>query len=87
MSVIVKDKQNNKIFLFSKGSDNIMITGTNNHPPIITEYTYINEQNEVEIILEKFSKEGLRILVIRNKKLEKKYLKKKFQFEKIHKVN
>ena len=76
MSVIVKDKQNNKIFLFSKGSDNIMITGTNNHPPIITEYTYINEQNEVEIILEKFSKEGLRILVMGYKELEESYFKK-----------
>ena len=88
MSVIVKDKQNNKIFLFSKGSDNIMITGTNNHPPIITEYTYINEQNEVEIILEKFSKEGLRILVMGYKELEKEYFNKWLKnYEKQRKKN
>ena len=73
MSVVVKEKETNKIFLFAKGSDGIMLNGVLPHPPVVTRFENKTERSDVNRILESFSKEGLRILVMGYKEIEEKY--------------
>ena len=73
MSVIVKEIETNKIFLFAKGSDGIMLNGILPHPPVVTRFENKTERSDVNRILESFSKEGLRILVMGYKEIEEKY--------------
>ena len=70
MTVLAKDLDNNKYYIFSKGSDSVMISNSNNKSPIITLYNYSSEKKKLERILEHFSKEGLRILVMGYKEVE-----------------
>ena len=73
MSVILKDIKKNKYILFSKGSDSVMLQGlSSNNNPIITKFSYEKQQEEIEQILNKFSREGLRILTMGFKELSPK---------------
>ena len=70
MTVLVKDENKQKYYVFSKGSDSVMISESNEEKSIITTYNYTNEKKKLEKILEHFSKEGLRILVMGYKEIE-----------------
>ena len=70
MTVLTKDIENNKYYIFCKGSDTVMISNSNNKNPIITIYNYGSEKKKLERILEHFSKEGLRILVMGYKEIK-----------------
>ena len=100
MTVLVKDENKQKYYVFSKGSDSVMISESNENKSIITTYNYNNEKKKLEQILEHFSKEGLRILVMGYKEIEqekainwknrynkslKSYSKKKGLFSEIEK--
>ena len=69
MSVLAKDINNDKYYVFSKGSDSVMITDNNEQKPLITIFNYEKEKTFLEQILEHFSKEGLRILVMGYKEI------------------
>ena len=73
MSVILKDLKNNKYILFSKGSDSVMLQGIQSYNPLITKFSYQKQQEEIEQILNKFSREGLRILIMGFRELSPKY--------------
>ena len=64
MTILVKDENKQKYFIFSKGSDSVMISDSTNQKSLITTYNYSSERRKLERILEHFSKEGLRILVM-----------------------
>ena len=70
MSVILKNQKDNKVYIFTKGSDGIMLQGVPPKLPIINEFTYETEEEQVDQILLKFGKEGLRILVMGYRELE-----------------
>ena len=73
MSVILKDIKKNRYILFSKGSDSVMLEGlSSKNKPLITKFSYNEEQEEIEQILNKFSREGLRILTMGFKELSPK---------------
>ena len=71
MSILVRDINNEKYYVFSKGSDSVMISNINDHTPLITTFNYDIEKKKLEYILEHFSKEGLRILVMGYKEINK----------------
>jgi len=71
MTSLVKDVNNEKYYIFSKGSDSVMISETNENKPLITIFNYYKEKKNLEQILEHFSKEGLRILVMGYKEVSK----------------
>ena len=100
MTVLVKDENKQKYYVFSKGSDSVMLSESNEQKSIITTYNYNIEKKKLERILEHFSKEGLRILVMGYKEIEeekainwknryikslKSYSKKKGLFSEIEK--
>jgi len=66
MSVIVKEKNSNQLMLLSKGADNVMFS--DNRVNISCE-----NLKEIDKVLNKFSKEGLRILVMAQKFLNIDY--------------
>ena len=73
MSVILKDIKKNKYILFSKGSDSVMLQGlSSNNKPRISKFTYDKQQEEIEQILNQFSREGLRILTMGFRELSPK---------------
>ena len=71
MSCLVKDINNDKYYIFSKGSDSVMISETHDRKPLITKFNCELEKKNLEKILEQFSKEGLRILVMGYKEVSK----------------
>ena len=73
MSVIAKEKKTQKIFLLSKGSDGIMLKGVPPHPAVITQYASPQEKININRVLDSFSKEGLRILVMGYKEISQQY--------------
>ena len=62
MTVIVQSNRTSKYYVFTKGSDNVMIN--NNENSLITNYNYKEEKNDALKILNHFCREGLRILVM-----------------------
>ena len=76
MSVILKNKKDEKVYIFTKGSDGIMLQGVPPKLPIINEFTYETEEEQVDQILSKFAKEGLRILVMGYRELENNLINK-----------
>ena len=62
MTVIVKSIRTSKYYVFTKGSDSIMLN--NNENSLIINHNYEEEKNDALKILNHFSKEGLRILVM-----------------------
>jgi phospholipid-transporting ATPase len=66
MSVIVRDKKSNKLMLLSKGADNVMFSDNRIN---------VSPENleEIDKVLNIFSKEGLRILVMAEKFLDEEY--------------
>ena len=69
MTTVIKNNNNLKCYVFTKGSDGIMLKGTHDHFPIIEKYNYIQEKYYAEKIIERFSKEGLRILAMGYKEI------------------
>ena len=64
MTTVIKNNNTMKFYILSKGADGIMLQGVDNHPPIIGKYNYIEEKKQAIKMTEKFSNEGLRILVM-----------------------
>ena len=66
MSVIVKDKNSKKLMLLSKGADNVMFSDNR---------VFLSPESfdEIDKVLNIFSKEGLRILVMAQKFLDNDY--------------
>ena len=62
MSTLVKDLQNNKYYLFSKGADTMMI------PRLVVDD---HEKEEIEKAIKIFSKEGLRVLCLARREVSK----------------
>ena len=71
MTILVRDIDKEKYYIFSKGSDSVMISDSNGQKPLITIYNDDKEKKKLERILEYFSKEGLRILVMGYKEIDK----------------
>ena len=71
MSILLRDINKEKYYIFSKGSDSVMIADSNDQKPLITIYNDEKEKKKLERILEHFSKEGLRILVMGYKEIDK----------------
>lgn len=42
MTVIIKNNKDSKTYIFTKGSDGVMLQRTPDHSPIITQYNYKN---------------------------------------------
>ena len=63
MSVIVRDKSTNELYLLSKGADNVMFSEDRIN---ISEEDY----EDVDNVMNLFSKEGLRILVMARRYIE-----------------
>ena len=81
MTILVKDQNQGKYFIFSKGSDSVMICDSTNQKSIITKYNHSMEKKKLERVLEYFSKEGLRILVMGYREIEQEQaikLKKRY---------
>ena len=55
--------------MLSKGSDGIMLKGVPPHPAVISQYASPEEKININRILDSFSKEGLRILVMGYKEI------------------
>ena len=64
MTTVIKINNNSKCYVFSKGSDGIMLQGTHEHISIIEKYNFLKEKILAEKITQRFSKEGLRILAM-----------------------
>ena len=64
MTVLTKDTKNDKYYVFSKGSDSVMTNDNHDNVPLITIFSNIKEKKRLEQVLEHFSMEGLRILVM-----------------------
>ena len=62
MTVIIKSNHTSQYYVFTKGSDHVMLN--NNESSLINKYDYNGEKNDALKILNHFSKEGLRILVM-----------------------
>ena len=81
MTILVKDQNQGKYFIFSKGSDSVMICDSTNQKSIISKYNHSMEKKKLERVLEYFSKEGLRILVMGYREIEQEQaikLKKRY---------
>jgi len=70
MSVVVQEKTSKRLLLLTKGADNIMLGNQSNSKSIITDFSLDTEKENVTNILNLFSKEGLRILVMGQKYLD-----------------
>ena len=71
MTILVKDVNIEKYYIFSKGSDSVMVSDSNDQKSIITIFNSNKEKKHLQKILEHFSKEGLRILVMGYKDIDK----------------
>lgn len=74
MSVVIKDLQTNKYMILSKGADNVML-GSGETIPIVTHYSKPNELDITKSVLNAFSIEGLRILVMGQKEISEEFYK------------
>jgi phospholipid-transporting ATPase len=72
MSVVVQDKASKRLIVLSKGADNIMLGTSGNLRSLVNKFSNDKEFDNINIILNSFSKEGLRILVMGQKFLDEK---------------
>lgn len=64
MTVLTKDTKKDKYYVFSKGSDSVMTNDNHDNTPLITIYGHDRGKKKLDQVLEHFSMEGLRILVM-----------------------
>ena len=75
-SVLIFHNIDQKYYIFSKGADTAMLSKNNNiNKILITKFSYKAENLHLEQILDRFSKEGLRILVMGWKEVNKEKAK------------